>query len=445
MLAQMGKSVSKQEQKMSELGQTEQDILTSVKAAKDGVTETARQMRDIIDKHERDLHGDLDRCQREALVKLGSNREETTINKTKTLTLKQEVAILCQSRNTIDKLVRAPIIQEQFDATNKSDGHTMDWKLNLERNHQTKESLKAMLGDIKLNLAQAMSTGKITLGEPVSKVQLKYEGGYIVAGMVVIEDCLAVIHYNDQVLCLYDMENDRHKEVNFAGLHKARGMALVSSSDGTVVITDEGTDGGKLHFVKISTNFSLTHLRVKKLPVKDTGSVSVSRETGELIIAHSSSFIICDQHGDVQRQVNMPDGYLGCVLGIDSRYAVMSYMNGSIRWVDQEGNCSHAYGTEDIDRMKNPRHMITDNERRLIVADSDNNRLHLLDTSGHLSQFLLTKDDGITYPVCIFIDEPSAKLYVAHQPGQSQEVWVYRWIGDSRNTNFRLDVQLNKF
>lgn len=58
--------------------------------------------------------------------------------------------------------------------------------------------------------------------------------------------------------------------------------------------------------------------------------------------------------------------------------------------------------------------MAVDQEGRVIVADLQNDKIHLIDPSGRLLQFLLTQDDGIMGPMCVYIDEEAGLLYVAH-------------------------------
>lgn len=91
--------------------------------------------------------------------------------------------------------------------------------------------------------------------------------------------------------------------------------------------------------------------------------------------------------------------------------------------------------------------MISDSKGRLIVVDNSNHRLHLVDSNGKFSQFLLTKDDGIKQPDRVFFDEASSRLYVAHRGSKCAEVRVYRWplsplSGEVQNTHFNLKLNL---
>lgn len=121
--------------------------------------------------------------------------------------------------------------------------------------------------------------------------------------------------------------------------------------------------------------------------------------------------------------------------------------HSTIQWLDQDGKCGHTYGCNDGEQIKCGRDMVKDSEGRLIVVDFRNHRLHLVDTSGRLYQFLLTEDDGIKYPQCVYLDEAASRLYVALGPAGAVEVRVYRWSptsGDCHTTNFELELNIVK-
>lgn len=102
--------------------------------------------------------------------------------------------MLCQSHNAIDKVLQVPDLQNQFDAGNKFKQQNMTWELVSNCDQQSKESVKAMFGNIQLMPSPTMPPGKISLGEPIIKVPLQYRGACFVAGMVVIGDYLAVVY-----------------------------------------------------------------------------------------------------------------------------------------------------------------------------------------------------------------------------------------------------------
>lgn len=94
--------------------------------------------------------------------------------------------------------------------------------------------------------------------------------------------------------------------------------------------------------------------------------------------------------------------------------------------------------------MNQARNIAVDSAGRVILVDPSNHRLHLVDTAGRQSQFLLTQVDGIDNPMCVFLDEGSGRLYVAQGQVGSMEVRAYRWP-DPHTTNFQLKLSLATF
>lgn len=206
----------------------------------------------------------------------------------------------------------------------------------------------------------------------------------------------------------------------------------------TFVITDISNDhGGRLFFVRISSDLDISLVKMKSAGMEYPRGISVSKETGELLIGQFGEpmFDICNKEGDRQRMVTVA-GARGasepsCVTSTKEGFATLciSYLlgNDSIQWLNQRGKCTHTYGKKDGEHIGHGGFTVQDSEERLIVVDNGNNRLHLVDSSGHLLQFLLTEDDGITDPERVYLDEASVRLYVSHGEMGSGEVRVYRW------------------
>ena len=119
-----------------------------------------------------------------------------------------------------------------------------------------------------------------------------------------------------------------------------------------------------------------------------------------------------------------------CAVATEDGFAVLDYTAGRIHWVDRQGVVTHTYGQGDGEGLKRPWQLVTDSQGRLIVADQCNHRLHLIDGSGRLSYYLLTRDNGLHMPLSVWLDEATSLLYVIHSPGGSRaprEIWVYKW------------------
>lgn len=295
----------KQAEVLRDMTITKNHICTSVQVAKQSVEQAADQLCDIINNYKRELVRDLERHQAEALQKLDSIEKDAEDNKAGASQLKEEIESLCQSGKAINQVMRTTEIQKQFAVTNRVTQQNMTWKFVSNQNKLTVDSLKAMFGNVKLKTPSLIRPGRITLGDHIHQVPLKYKGGKIVTGLVVIGDWLCVTHYEDPHLWLYDIVSGDNKTCKVPELQDPCGMALVKSTDWTLVITDQSKACGKLHFVKISKDLDITHHRVKNIAVKYPRKVSVSREAVELQVFigrwNASQFVICNDEGDVKR------------------------------------------------------------------------------------------------------------------------------------------------
>lgn len=156
-----------------------------------------------------------------------------------------------------------------------------------------------------------------------------------------------------------------------------------------------------------------------------------------------SQFSICNADGVEQKRVTLSNGnFPRCVAGTPVGYVALTWDRGqkcTIEWMDQNGKCTHTYGSNDVEHFDKAHHMAVDKDGRVILADYHNDKIQLIDSSGCLLQFLLTKDDVILGPMCVYIDKESGLLYVAHGQIGSMEVRAYRWPdGNPQITNFEL-------
>ncbi len=94
---------------------------------------------------------------------------------------------------------------------------------------------------------------------------------------------------------------------------------------------------------------------------------------------------------------------------------------GKLHWLDQHGNIIATYE----DSLTYPWHAVDVGQGRLIVADTLGNQLHLhvIGPDRKLSQYLLTQEDGIKCPTCLYLDETTSRLFVGHDDGK--EIRMY--------------------
>ena len=104
--------------------------------------------------------------------------------------------------------------------------------------------------------------------------------------------------------------------------------------------------------------------------------------------------------------------------------------------MDGTGGVIHTYGVGDGESLGYPHHMVLTSCGQLLVADRNNHRIHMVGANRQLSQYLLTADDGICLPRCLFLDETTSLLYVGHYDKVSRkpEVKVYKWPHTTHNT-----------
>lgn len=417
-------------------------IRTDVKDAKQRVKESAQLMRELISNRERELLRDLDRCEGEVLTKL------------KTMKLQPEDSKALQNKPESEKTRRPSMFtqamqglvsQENLDVEETPKQHELEWKLVVDVEQKSKESLKAMVGNVQL-------ITQIGFQKHLKAKQLMYEGQQVVTGIAVIGECMCVTHLMDPNLWMYDMKTSNSKSERVPGLEKPRCVTL-SPVESEVVIADE-TNG--LIFVKISTDLSISDQRIKKLPVDcRVCGISVNRETRELLIGlwRSHQFLVCSAEGDVHRFVtvgstDVTKRYPVHVRKFEDGYAVIMWAKdakGTIELMNGEGTCFRTYGGE---QLRIAQTMVIDSEKRLIVVDYMNNRLLLVDTVSNQLQVLATKDDGLVQPDCVYLDERTSRLYVSNGPRGSPEVLVYRWppkLTETNRANFQLKLSISRF
>ena len=159
--------------------------------------------------------------------------------------------------------------------------------------------------------------------------------------------------------------------------------------------------------------------------------ISIRPVTGQLIIADftNKAIVVYDTQGNVQNTVTVQTkvGYMWCAGATGDGYVILDGSNsGRMHWVDSQGTVTHTYGSREGEGLCKPRHMVRTSWGQLVVADTDNNRLHLVDANGELSYYLLTRDDGIEQPFCVWLDEATSLLYKTHRPGDHWGSWVYK-------------------
>ena len=441
---------------------TEENICNNLMTAVEDVQKQGRQLCEIINDQKENLTRQLKAYQSMALTTVRSIQKEVTNNQTDAQNFKDDIDNLRKHGSDMDQIKRTPGKRKDFNELIERKGQSVSWKFNFENKDLSEEALRKMFGEVRLtpSLETTRETvpGRIKLGRHLQSVPLVYGGDKVVSGMVVLGDCLCVTHSEEPSLWLYDMAHGHHKVCDVPGLQMAEGMAVVNPDERTLVITDENTGGGMLHFLKLQlANLEITDHKVKKISLKQPKRISTSRESGQLLIGEDTKmeFAVCNVQGDVLKQIQIPDTDgsgcdAWCVTATRSTYAVLVWdtdFNGRIQWLDDEGYCIDTYGHSEGEKMEKAFHMIDipGTSGSLIVVDHINDRLHLVNRDHRLAQYLLTVEDTIARPDCIYLDEITSRLYVAFSSHSGREVNVYMWppqSGDTEVTNYDVHIKL---
>ena len=224
-------------------------------------------------------------------------------------------------------------------------------------------------------------------------------------------------------LWIHNTATNTSKEHTLEGLSNVGMTVIHKGTDNTLVITDRNK---KLHFVTFNQNtLDITTHTVKDITFTPR-HISIHPVTGQLVIADDTNkaIVTCDTQGNIQNSIKVQTD-VGKNHECGVQWALMmalSYLTalnsaGRVHWVDSQGRVTHTYGQRDGEGLNvTHMHMVRGSQGQLVVADTDNHRLHLVDASGHLSCYLLTQSDGIQYPRCVWLDETASLLYVAHRP-----------------------------
>jgi hypothetical protein len=159
----------------------------------------------------------------------------------------------------------------------------------------------------------------------------------------------------------------------------------------------------------------------------------VEAVTGRLVIANHTdkNIVICSRTGRVERKIPVRTsvGVMRCALSAgDDGYIVLDGDRpGRVHWLDSAGNVTHTYGVRDGESLQHALHMVRDSRGRLLIAEINNHRVSMVGADRRLVQHLLTAHDGVSYPYCLFLDETTSLLYVAHGAYDTLEVRVYKW------------------
>ena len=399
------------------------------------VKQAANNMRDLVTKREQHLLHQIQDIQQEALAAVKSAQEESELKEKSTADLLSYMQALHDSGDVTDQVVHTPVLEEQLHQQQAAPLREVNWSVCLKEETNSVDALNVMLGTVTVDHGLATSSAAAMGGEgmklyqPLSTLNPNVEAS--VSGLVVANHCVCATAWFRPHLYVYNTCTKEYKRQSLKGL-EAAGIAAIHGN--TLSIADLRK---RLHFVTFSQqNMKFTRHTVQDLTFEPR-DITFCPDTGQLVIADNTNkaVVICDTRGNIQRSVKVQTdvGTMHCAVVSNNGYVVLNSSDegrGLVHWLDSQGRVMHTYGHRDGEGLCRPCHMVRTNQGQLVVADSSNDRLHLIDTSGRLLCYLLTKDDGIQHPVCVWLEETTSLLYVAHRPGDysdPREIRVYKW------------------
>ena len=393
-------------------------IQRDINKARQDVKQAANEIRDLATKREQYLLQQIQDIEQEALAAVTSAQEDTELKIATTESLLSYMQALHDSGDVTDQLVHTPDVEKQLHQQQAAPFRTVEWTASFKKKKNSVAALNAMLGTV---------AGKvIKLGQPLNSLKTDLHDS--VSGLVVVNGCVCATAWWRPDLYMHNTATNVSEQRKLDGL-RAVGLAAIRDADNTLVISDYEK---KLHFVTFNQhNMDITGHTVKDITFEPS-HISIHPVSGHLVIADKTNKAIveCDTEGNVQNRVTVQTDVatMKCAVARDDGYVILDYSDlGRVHWVDCQGRVTHAYGNNEGERLDGPCHMVRTSWGQVLVAESYNDRLHLVDTSGRLSCYLLTKDDGIVRPWCVWQDEATSLLYVAHRRGGHREILVYKW------------------
>ena len=116
-----------------------------------------------------------------------------------------------------------------------------------------------------------------------------------------------------------------------------------------------------------------------------------------------------------------------CVaVNIDGNIIVSDFAKHNIRIFDPEGKFLRSYGSEGKgpEQLRRPCGVCCDRYGHILIADSDNNRVHVLSAQGELRGYLFGGEGGVVEPVAVEITS-GGELLVGEWKGK---VHVIRYV-----------------
>lgn len=227
---------------------------------------------------------------------------------------------------------------------------------------------------------------------------------------------ICVAHFRSSDVWVYDEDGFTLGSFVLTKMKNPSGMVVLKSKNNTVAISDFYSK--RIHLVTVSLTgdkhvehqdhviwklvfqpSDVSSFKVNLLLVASMrGEVSVFTEDGKHI-------------GTIKIDHDIEKLYSAIYAGNEMILVDCNDEDSAILWANLQGKVTRCYdGKKDNEQtMDDPLHVLQDDKGQLLVADHDNNRIHLLDKEGKFQQFLLQRGDGVYKPRRIHLAKCGSK------------------------------------
>lgn len=233
----------------------------------------------------------------------------------------------------------------------------------------------------------------------------------------------------DDNIIVVDRDNKKVKVFDCNGnLQLSTGVWLLKSPNRVTALKQTGRilvkDDKSLRIINPQGTFEKYTFADLKQPVGMTQS-----ESGEVVITDwmESSVICYDEGGNVTRKFRVACEAPGYICAAPNGNMIISdWKQHCVKIFNNEGELVHNYGRHGAGdaELDHPYGICCDKFGHIIVADTWNNRIHLVSEEGKYLSILLSKDDGLLWPQAVSIDK-KGNLIVLEQHGN---VKIYQYL-----------------
>lgn len=373
----------------------------------------------------------------------------------------------------IDTMLSTAALQEKltavFELDEKLHRHEIlpvpciTWQCNIQ---YVDEPVNDSLGHISVTQSEMADNGfyERLLLPPLQNIKLKYTGKDPTTGLIIVHPYMYTTHFDDSSIWIYSLETgDLITKCGEAQLYFPYGMICVGRDPTKLAITGRE----QIYLITLTSKHRVSSREVcpldyvpdkvsldtaERIAVPDTENNMIrilSSNDGQLL--HT---IPAKQHGISHLQQALPTKS-GYVVLDSSSEPEHTFKKSRLLWLNSDGSLAHIYGLRQHEQLIVPYYMIMDGAGRLIVADTRANRVQLVSGDGDFLQYLIvgSEEDSFATPECLYLDEDTGLLYMAHDSSDNHDVRVYKYPSTElpltpfpqKVTHLEIDVSLQKF